>query len=245
MDDPDVILASTDTPMVWPIIQWLGSGLGHSGSTSKRGAWTAEASALRRENAGADSERDNGGEKRCADIKVPFHVEILYQTRLNCMRLLLMVLVASFASPLGAWAHDIPNDVTVQAFLKPEGQRLRLLVRAPAEGHARRRVSAEGAGLSGSGAHRAAPGRCRDAVDRRCHRDLRKRHAAAEAAGGGDHGVARIDRSFATYEDALAHVTGAGLPLDTNVVWNQTMLDVLVRVSDSIRALGILDSSRP
>ncbi len=35
------------------------------------------------------------------------------------------------------------------------------------------------------------------------------------------------DRSFATYEDALAHVTGAGLPLDTNVVWNQTMLDVL------------------
>src|SRR5215471_16405600 len=30
--------ASTETPMVWPRIQWLGSGLGHSGSTSKRGA---------------------------------------------------------------------------------------------------------------------------------------------------------------------------------------------------------------
>ena len=28
-------------------------------------------------------------------------------------------------------AHEIPNDVTVQAFLKPEGQRLRLLVRVP------------------------------------------------------------------------------------------------------------------
>ena len=28
-------------------------------------------------------------------------------------------------------AHDIPNDVTVQTFLKPEGQRLRLLVRVP------------------------------------------------------------------------------------------------------------------
>src|SRR5882672_2917576 len=28
-------------------------------------------------------------------------------------------------------AHDIPNDVTVQAFLKPEGQRLHLLVRVP------------------------------------------------------------------------------------------------------------------
>ena len=28
-------------------------------------------------------------------------------------------------------AHEIPNDVTVHAFLRPEGQRLRLLVRAP------------------------------------------------------------------------------------------------------------------
>src|SRR5580693_2840175 len=28
-------------------------------------------------------------------------------------------------------AHDIPNDVTVQAFLKPAGDRLHLLVRVP------------------------------------------------------------------------------------------------------------------
>src|SRR5207247_4268838 len=28
-------------------------------------------------------------------------------------------------------AHDIPNDVTVQAFVKPDGQTLRLLVRVP------------------------------------------------------------------------------------------------------------------
>src|ERR1700681_3187537 len=31
--------------------------------------------------------------------------------------------------PLGAAAHDIPNDVRVQAFVKPGGQRLQLLVR--------------------------------------------------------------------------------------------------------------------
>src|SRR5579864_3297907 len=30
-----------------------------------------------------------------------------------------------------AVAHDIPNDVTVQSFFKPSGQRLRLLVRVP------------------------------------------------------------------------------------------------------------------
>jgi len=28
-------------------------------------------------------------------------------------------------------AHDIPADVTVQAFLRPSGQRLNLIIRAP------------------------------------------------------------------------------------------------------------------
>ena len=44
-------------------------------------------------------------------------------------------------------------------------------------------------------------------------------------------GAARVslesDRSFETYETAFAHVTGAKLPSDTNVYWDQTMLDVL------------------
>ena len=39
-------------------------------------------------------------------------------------------LLVLFSSATPA-AHDIPNDVTVQTFLKPEGQRLRLLVRVP------------------------------------------------------------------------------------------------------------------
>ena len=42
------------------------------------------------------------------------------------MALLILALFAAAPS-----AHDIPNDVTVQTFLKPEGPRLRLLVRAP------------------------------------------------------------------------------------------------------------------
>ncbi len=35
------------------------------------------------------------------------------------------------ALPRGAAAHDIPNDVTVQAFVKPEGERLHVMVRVP------------------------------------------------------------------------------------------------------------------
>ena len=41
------------------------------------------------------------------------------------MRILAVLLLAL---PQFAAAHDIPNDVTLQVFLKPEGTRLRLLV---------------------------------------------------------------------------------------------------------------------
>src|SRR4051812_24960068 len=45
----------------------------------------------------------------------------------------LVFLAAAFAlfSPARPSAHDIPNDVTIQSFFKPEGQRLRLLIRVP------------------------------------------------------------------------------------------------------------------
>ena len=45
-------------------------------------------------------------------------------------RLLRLAVLALLVS-CRVFAHDAPNDVTVRAFLKPEGQRLRLLVRVP------------------------------------------------------------------------------------------------------------------
>lgn len=41
-----------------------------------------------------------------------------------------LLLACSFHLP-SAQAHDIPNDVTVQAFLKPAGDHLDLVVRVP------------------------------------------------------------------------------------------------------------------
>src|SRR6185503_10714156 len=38
-------------------------------------------------------------------------------------------IVVFFAATV--FAHEIPNDVTVQALLKPDGDRLRLLIRVP------------------------------------------------------------------------------------------------------------------
>jgi len=139
------------------------------------------------------------------------------------MRLAMIALAAA----LTAGAHDIPNDVTVQALLKPEGQRLRLLVRAPMK--AMRDVEFPQKGPGYLDLSRTSP-LLADAAT------LWISDAIALYEGDVRLPKPRVmattvslesDKSFATYEDALAHVTGAGLPLDTNVVWNQTMLDVL------------------
>ena len=46
-------------------------------------------------------------------------------------RLLARVFLATFLAASAAFAHDVPNDVVVQAFVRPQGDRVRLLVRAP------------------------------------------------------------------------------------------------------------------
>ena len=94
---------------------------------------------------------------------------------------------------LAALAHDIPNDVTVQAFLKPDGQPAASAGARAAEGHARRRFSRSAApgylDLARTGPAAARRG---DPVDLRLHRALRRRHAPAEAARRRDPHVARI-----------------------------------------------------
>jgi hypothetical protein len=45
------------------------------------------------------------------------------------MRVWIAILGLLAALPQGAAAHDIPNDVTVQMFLKPSGDKLDVLVR--------------------------------------------------------------------------------------------------------------------
>jgi hypothetical protein len=124
-------------------------------------------------------------------------------------------------------AHDIPRDVTVQAFAKPEGRTLRLLMRVPLKAI----MDIE------------FPRRERDYVDL-SRVDQALRDAATVWLSNkieiyeGDTLLEnpRIvstrmslesDRSFGAYEDALAHVTGPTLPADTTIFWEQGLLDVL------------------
>jgi len=143
-------------------------------------------------------------------------------------RLALTAWAAAITFALGspAAAHDIPNDVTLQAYLKPEGQRLHLLVRVPLG--AMRDVSypTRGPGYLDLGRVDAP---LRDAA-RLWIADQVELYEGDARIEDPRIVTARVslpsDTSFASYEAAVAHLTGARLPDETELPWNQALLDV-------------------
>jgi len=132
-----------------------------------------------------------------------------------------------FVLPHAITAHDIPNDVTVQAFVKPDGDRLHLLVRVPLKSIRDINFPERGPGyLDLESVDALLPDAAQlwisgfiDLYEGESR--LAKPRVAATRIS------LESDRSFESYEQALAHTTGAKLAPDTSVVWNQTMLDVL------------------
>jgi hypothetical protein len=135
--------------------------------------------------------------------------------------------VLTIGVPLRLAGHEIPGDVTVQAFLKPEGQRLRLLVRVPLI--AMRDISYPKRGADYLDIERADPS-LHDAATLWLSDEIEMYEGDTRLGSPGI--VAALvslpsDPSFASYEQALAHVTGPRLPNDIDLVWNQGMLDVV------------------
>lgn len=138
------------------------------------------------------------------------------------------VLVAAlFLACSSAAAHDIPIDVTAQLLAKPAGDRLHLLVRVPLKAMRDVEFPERGPGYLDL-----------DRIDTSLREAATLWIANEIEIYEGDARLAypqvvetrvslESDRSFTSYEDALSHVTGARLPSDTQVFWNQTMLDVL------------------
>ncbi len=132
------------------------------------------------------------------------------------------------AGPSAAAAHEIPVRVAVRAFLKPEGQRLWLVVRAPLE--AMRDIDFPERGPGYLDLARTAP-LLPDAARlwiagsielRENGRLLPDPRIVATRVS------LPSDRSFENYPDAIAHLTGLPLPAETELVWRQAMLDVLL-----------------
>ena len=124
-------------------------------------------------------------------------------------------------------AHDLPSDVQVRMFFKPEGSRLRVIARVPLASIIETDWPERGPGLLDlSRAERSL----RDGALVRIADDLaifegdRRLDAPRVAAV-----MASLpsDRSFDSYESALAHTTGPRLSDDTEFVIAQGLLDVL------------------
>ena len=142
------------------------------------------------------------------------------------------------ALPARFYAHEIPASVIVRLFVKPDHDRLRLVMRVPVE--AMRDVELPLRGPGYLDIPRAEP-LLRDAA-MIWLADYIQLYEGERQLSGAHIESSRIslpsDRSFASYDDAVAHVRGAPLPPETEVAWKQAMLDVVLTypiASDSAR----------
>ena len=131
------------------------------------------------------------------------------------------------ALPLGAPAHETPADVTVQAFLKPEGQTLRLLLRVPLTAMQDINFPTRGPGYleidladpqleEGAALWIAQPLQLFEDGTPLPFPEIAAIRVSIPS-----------DRSFREYDTALEHVFDSKLPNDIELIWQQAMLDVL------------------
>lgn len=135
-----------------------------------------------------------------------------------------------FLLPAAPAAHEVPADVTVQAYVKPEGKLLTLLVRIPLVSIRDIEFPVTGPGYLDLS--RVEP-RLRDAAKIWIADYLRFFEEGTELP---EESIVAVraslpsDRSFVSYEGALALVTGAPLPPETELLWQQALLDVMLTV---------------
>ena len=161
------------------------------------------------------------------------------------IRALTFGVLAAVASllPAHARAHEVPNDVVVQLLVRPAGQRIQLLVRAPLEAMQDVDFPTFGTGYldvarADPQLHHAAQVWLADAIE--VYEGERRLAPLAIVAVRAS---IPSDKSFATFDGALAHVHGAALAEGTQLVWQQALLDVLLEAP--IESAGARFSVRP
>ena len=132
------------------------------------------------------------------------------------------------AFPSEPEAHEIPSRVSIIAFVKPEGQRLRLVVRVPLEAMRDMEFPLHGPGyLDIARVDSLLPDAAKlwiaDYVQ------LYENDTRLEGAKIiGAHVALPSDRSFGEYETAVAHITGPPLSDLVQLAWQQAMMDVIL-----------------
>ena len=139
-------------------------------------------------------------------------------------------LAAVFLISASVWpaaAHDIPNDIAIQAFLKPEGQQLHYLLRIPLKAMREVEFPKRGPGYLDLA---RVDEYLRDAATQWIAQFTEideGRTPLAKPVIVAARVSLESDKSFASYEQALAHVRGPKLT-DADLYWDQSMFDVLM-----------------
>ncbi len=135
--------------------------------------------------------------------------------------ILLAGLLCLFAT--SAFSHDVPNEIVLNGFIKPDGDRLHFLVRVPLIMLANQNLPKRGPGY-------IALDRLSEASDRAVRaivKDLRLYEGGRLLEP--ERWRVRIaqpsERTFDTYQSALGHIEGPPLSPGTNVFWNQGYFD--------------------
>jgi hypothetical protein len=134
-----------------------------------------------------------------------------------------LLTVVGLAAPLSA--HDIPNDVTVHAFLKPQVNRLHLVIRVPVKALRDIEFPKKGSTFldipNADKALREAAMVWVPSSLELYENDRRLENPVLTSA--------RIslpsDRSFQSYDAAVARLRDPPLPADTELPWDQGLLD--------------------
>jgi len=136
-----------------------------------------------------------------------------------------LIALAALALLPMAHAHEVPSDVTVRMLVRPDGDRVRLLVRAPLE--AMQDIVFPTFGPGYLDVTRAAP-QLRDAAQLWLldNLDLYEGERRLPLTIVAVRASIPSDRSFAEYDTALAHLHAEPLPAGLDLPWQQALLDV-------------------
>ncbi|MEX2281922.1 MAG: HupE/UreJ family protein [Gemmatimonadota bacterium] len=150
----------------------------------------------------------------------------LFKLRLRIALTVCAALVLLLPAPPAA--HEVPANVTVLAFVRPEVRTLRLLVRAPLESMRDIEWPLRGPGYLV--VDQAEPKL--SAAAKTWIADYIEFYENGRRLPDGVVTAVRAslpsDRSFATYNEALASIRGAPLATDVEIPWQQAMIDVLI-----------------
>lgn len=147
--------------------------------------------------------------------------------RLQAAILIPLLWLIGWAAP-PAQAHEIPSEVRIHVLFRPEGQRLRVLVRAPLE--ALNDIDWPLIGIEGLLDIARADPFLHDASTLWLGDNLivtENGQPLPYPTVGAVRASSPTDGAFETYDKALAQTTGPRLPDDTRLIKNQGVLDVL------------------